>query len=391
VNPPIPVAIISNEQTPYRNHLHSRIVREVPEILLWSVFTHQLASSPWHTEASEIIRPVLFGKGERSVDQSVLRFQVREWKKGGGIINWCRDQGIRAVIINGYNDLGRIRLMRWCHTNRVPCFVFGDSNIRCDLATGIKRYLKRLGVGWVLNTCSGVMYCGRLGREYFLKYGASADRLFAFPYEPDYELGGNLTAAEIESVRCRTGLRSGARHLIYSGRLVGAKRVDLLLAAYKRIAAVRPDWDLVIAGDGPLRAELEAAVPAELRQRVVWAGFVDDPLQLATLYAAADVLVLPSDYEPWGVVVAEAAVHLAIVASSIVGAAADLVEDGVNGKIFRKGDADALTDALLEVTDKNVIDSMKAASPKKLDEWRRAVEPITNLRAALAEAEILRP
>jgi glycosyltransferase involved in cell wall biosynthesis len=357
--------------------------------MLWSIFTHQFASSPWRSEADDTIRPVMFGNGERSSDQSSILRQPREWLKGGRIIEFCRRQGIRAVIVNGYNDLGRLRIIRWCARSGIPCYLFGDSNIRCDSAKGAKGILKRILVRRVIRSCSGVLHCGRLGREYFLKYGAQPERLFSFPYEPDYALIASVSAAQIDAVRAQFGLREKSNHLIFSGRLVREKRVDLLLAAYKRIAGSRYSWDLIIVGDGPLKSELRAAVSKEFANRIAWTGFVDNPLTLASLYAAADVLVLPSDHEPWGVVITEAAVRLAIVASSVVGAAADLVEDGINGRIFAKGDLGSLTAALLDVTDSDRTAAMKASSPDLLRQWRAATDPIQGIRNALIAAGVL--
>jgi glycosyltransferase involved in cell wall biosynthesis len=172
---------------------------------------------------------------------------------------------------------------------------------------------------------------------------------------------------------------------MYSGRLVGTKRVDLLLRAFSEIAAHRPEWCLIIAGSGPLREQLSTIVGFELRRRVLWTGFLEDPADLAALYHCADALVTPSDYEPWGVVVTEAAAAgLALVASSVVGAAADVVDDGVNGRIFQRGDVNHLTGCLLDVTDPSRIDRMKAASRGVLARWRSASDPVRGLRNALA-------
>jgi hypothetical protein len=82
-------------------------------------------------------------------------------------------------------------------------------------------------------------------------------------------------------------------------------------------------------------------------------------------------------------VVSEAATCLAIVASSVVGAASELVVDHVNGRIFPSGDLKGLIDALLEVTDPARVEVMKAASPPILDAWRRRADPIAGLRKAL--------
>jgi glycosyltransferase involved in cell wall biosynthesis len=377
------LAIISNEQTPYRLHFHRRIAAEIPELCLWSVFTHELASSPWQYTNSEAINSVLFGSGEPSAGQSKMFRQVGEWQKGGAIIRWMRSRNIRAVVVLGYNDAGRLRVIEWCRRNGVPCLLFGDSNIRADALTGWKAFVKRLFLGKVVRACSGLLCCGRLGREYFLKYGARSEAIFAMPYEPDYDVIRNVGSKTLETVRERFQLREGRRYLLFCGRLEHVKRVDLLIRAFLAVADDRPEWDLIIAGGGSLRAQLESLAPSNLTGRLVWAGFINDHEILSAVYTLSDVFVLPSDYEPWGVVLSEAATCLALVASSVVGAAAELVSDHVNGRIFPKGDLNGLCDALVEVTDPSRIDSMKAASPRILQAWRSEADPVCGLRRAL--------
>ena len=383
--PPLPVAIIVNEQTPYRLHLHRRIVQELPEIELWSLFTHELATSPWRYREIQEIRPVLFGVGESTERQDSVQNAPREWRKGGDIIEWLHQHRIRAVVLFGYNDAARLRILMWCRKHSIKCFLFGDSNVLGERSTGLRAIAKKAYVSWVIRQCQGVFHCGKLGRAYFLKYGADPARLYPFPYEPAYELLARKDEAASERLRSRFRMPATRRRLLFVARLVPVKRPDLLLAAFERIANLRPDWDLVIAGDGPLRSELEQ----RSNDRVLWIGFLDNVEEIAALYSICDVLVLPSDFEPWGVVVTEAAAHLALIASSVVGAAADVVEDGVNGKIFKSGDLEDLTAAMLEVTRADVIDAMKSASPRVLRRWRDQSDPVTHLRQALHDASLL--
>jgi glycosyltransferase involved in cell wall biosynthesis len=383
------LAIISNEQTPYRIHLHQRIVRECPGIRLSSVFTHEFSSSPWQYCDVAAINPVMFGRGESSAAQADPLRVAREWRKGGAITRWMESENVGAVVLLGYNDAARMRILHWCRRRGVPCFLFGDSNIRCDTARGLRALAKRILVSRAVSMCDGVLHCGSLGRQYFLRYGARKERLFPFPYEPDY-LG--LTAPDsrrIESVRARYGIERGKRHLLYSGRLVKVKRVDLLIRAFAAIAGRRPEWRLVIAGAGPLRNPLESAVPVELGDRVLWTGFIEHPADLASVYHSADILAAPSDYEPWGVVVTEAvAAGLAVVASSVVGAAADVVEDGVNGRIFRCGDGNHLAECLLDLTEPCRTDAAKSAARRVLTRWRAQSDPVDGLRKALGSVNL---
>lgn len=385
------LAIVSNGLTPYRLHLHRRIAREIPALKLWSLLTHQEGASAWALEPPAEIGPVAFhAPGETSALQGNPRRARAEWAKGGRIIDWIKAHDVRAVVLLGYNDPGRLRVIRWCAANGVPCFLFGDSNIRGDNTTGLRAVAKRAVVGWVVRRCAGVMPCGTLGRDYFVKYGADPARVFFFPYEPDYDLIRSLPAEAIDRARARFQLDPNRRRLVYSGRLVPVKRVDLLIDAFAAIADRRPEWDLLIVGDGPLRAELEAHVPAALRDRITWTGFLGEQSEVSALYRLCDVLVLPSDYEPWALVVNEAtAAGLAVVASDSVGAAAELVREGVNGRTFRRGDLPSLTDALLDVTDPATIDARRAASAGVLEDWRRRADPVRGLRDALASCGAL--
>jgi glycosyltransferase involved in cell wall biosynthesis len=383
---PLAIAIIANEQTPYRLHLHRRISREMPEVELWTLFTHEGASSPWAYEDDRDIRSVLFGKDESSAGQQRLSKSLREWRKGGRMVRWLASHGIRAIVLFGYNDAARFRTIRWAAAHHIPCFLFGDSNIHGDRASGLKALVKRQYVPWILRQTTGVFHCGRLGREYFLRYGVPASRLYAFPYEPDYALFAGASADASAAARDRYGLPEGRRYVLFSGRMIAAKRPDLLLAAFRDIASERPEWDLVMVGDGPMRDSLQADAKS-LANRVHWPGFIPDPTHLASLYAVCEVFVLPSDFEPWGVVLTEAATRMALVASSAVGAAADMIDDdGTNGRIFAAGDLDGLRRALLDVTDSRNIETMKAASAAVLSRWREVADPVRNLRYALQKA-----
>jgi glycosyltransferase involved in cell wall biosynthesis len=384
------VAIITNSQTPYRLALHLRIARELPQLRLWSLYTHELSNASWKFTAPAEIGPVRFGPGEDCADATRPNRQWREFKRGGQIIQWLKDHDIRMVVIFGYNDLGRLRIIRWCKKAKVPCFLFGDSNIHGDHVSGIKAIAKRLIVGTVVRWCTGVFACGSLGREYFVKYGAKPERIFYFPYEPDYALIENLPADAIESARQQLGLTPGRHRMVYSGRLVDLKRVDLLIDAFSAVASDRLDWDLLIVGDGPQKAILQAKIPADLVSRVIWAGFIDDQLRVSAIYRNCDLLVLPSDFEPWALVINEAVcAGLAVVCSNVVGAAAELVRDGVNGRVFPPGDLAALTDALRQMTEPGVVERMRSASTEVLKDWRHRGDPVRGLLEAVKFAGVL--
>jgi len=381
----VPVAIVANAGAPYRLATHRYIARHIPEIKLYSVFTHEGMDQPWDLGDTSDVSPIDFGKGESVHDQMSPRRQLHEWRKAGRILGWMRSTGIRAVVISGYNDQGRLRLLHRCPEAGIATFLTADSNVRGERATGWKRALKRLILPDLARRISGVLPMGTNGVEYFARYGFDRGRMHFLPLVPDIEQIRGVGAEPAAEAARRFGLTPGRRRLVYSGRLVGIKRVDLLIEAFSRLAKDRPDWDLVIVGDGPLRGGLEAQVPSELRGRVVWAGFQPRQQDVTAIYRNCDALVLPSDYEPWALVVIEAvAAGLAVVSSNIVGVAADLLGDGVNGRLFRSGDARSLEAALRDVTDAARIDALKAAAPAAFDRWFDEFNPAKGLRRALA-------
>jgi glycosyltransferase involved in cell wall biosynthesis len=385
------VAIVANVLTPYRLHAHRRIAREIPEIRLATLFTHDQADQAWDQRAPEEIGPVQFGRG-LSNKPMPTRARIRyELDRGTAVVDWIREHDAKAVLVGGYNDLSRMRILRWCRSSGMPCFLYADSNVYDDTATGLKRLIKSAYVGHIVRGLTGVMPCGRLGARYFERYGARPDRTFFFPYEPDYDLIFSQPTEAIAAVATELGFTSARRRMVMCCRLIEMKGVDFALEAFARIADERPEWDLVIIGDGPLRQSLESSVPERLRSRVRWLGFIGDQARISAIYRRCDLLVHPSRFEPWAVVINEAAAAgLAIVASHVVGAANELVRDDLNGFLFPTKNVDALTDALRRASEPGTIDRLKRGSAQTLADWRRTGDPVEGLRKALRSVGVFK-
>ncbi len=198
---------------------------------LWTVLTHE-GDGRWPLIEPPELNVVSFGRGERSANQPKPGYALHEWRKGGRVVRWLERECVSAVVLIGYNDAGRLRILRWCRRNAVPCFIAGDCNIRDDAVRGLKAFVKRLVLPPVFRQATGMLPCGRRGKEYCLRYGVHPERAFFFPVEPDYELLAGISAAEIEKVRRQFGLSGERRRMVYSGRLSGEKRVDLLIDAF---------------------------------------------------------------------------------------------------------------------------------------------------------------
>ncbi|WP_422774312.1 glycosyltransferase family 4 protein [Plantactinospora sp. WMMC1484] len=140
---------------------------------------------------------------------------------------------------------------------------------------------------------------------------------------------------------------AGAGPLVgFAGRLVYEKGVQHLVHAVPRLRERHPELRVVIAGDGPYRQELqEQAQRLGLAESVRFAGFMTER-QLPAVLAATDATVVPSLYEPFGMVALEAAAAGAPLAVAATGGLAEIVEPGVTGVTFPHSDPDALAGAV---------------------------------------------
>lgn len=385
------LVVVAQELTPYRRHLHRRMVAEIPELKLWSLLTYDSRRSPWQGLEDPAIGVVRFGEGQvearRSGRVAAAAFELRE---GARIASWLDQHRIAAILSIGYTEWPLFRPILWARRRHVPVLFWADANIRADHPTGARRVLKSLLFPRLVQWPAALLPCGSLGRAYFLKYGAASDRIFLSPCEPDYAEIARTTSDDVLEVCTRFSLTPGRRRILSCGRLSPAKRPDLAVDAFLAIADRRPEWDLVVAGAGPLAATLAGRVPARLRERVRFTGFLGDQATVSALYRACDVLVHVADFEPWALVINEAAAAgLAIVATDVVGAAAELVRDGVNGQVVPHGDLPAIIGALEGVTGGDRINGLRAASPGVLADWRRRADPIAGMRQALRRVGVL--
>jgi glycosyltransferase involved in cell wall biosynthesis len=163
----------------------------------------------------------------------------------------------------------------------------------------------------------------------------------------DYFRRGSALVREDSPAR-RAALGLPGNYFFACTRFIARKNVDLLLRAYAcyRAQANGVPWGLVVAGNGEEAGRLTALVRELKLDGVIWPGFIQYG-ELPLYYGLASAFVHAAKSEPWGLVVNEAiASSLPVLVSRSVGAASDLVSNGVNGYIFDPLDAADLVQAM---------------------------------------------
>lgn len=182
---------------------------------------------------------------------------------------------------------------------------------------------------------AAVLVAGEKARRYARRLGVAESRLHRGLYAYDESLFNERTAR-----RRVAHNESWPRRFLFVGRYVPEKSIDTLVKGYDLYRRSSADpWPLDCCGTGPLKRLIEKASGINDR------GFVQ-PERQEDVFAESGVLVLPSRYEPWGVVMAEAmASGMPVICTSACGSAAELLRPYVTGLEISPENPKALADA----------------------------------------------
>jgi glycosyltransferase involved in cell wall biosynthesis len=253
-----------------------------------------------------------------------------------------------AVLILGWYLKSFVQAAWSCKRLGIPVMARGDNHL-LEPRSRIKRIAKGMLYPPALRMFDATLYVGERSRQYFEHYWYPKGRLFFAPHgvdEPVFATAANADAGK--GIRAELKIAEDDPVFLFVGKLIARKRVSDLLAAAKicEMSGQRPH--VIVAGSGPLEADLRSLASA-MGVRAYFVGFQNQS-RIPAIYAASTVMVLPSDDESWGLVANEAlACGRPVVLSSAVGAAPDLAADGRAGRVFRVGDRQHLAAMLLDI------------------------------------------
>jgi glycosyltransferase involved in cell wall biosynthesis len=329
------VLMISEIPTPYRMPAFERIAAH-PDIDLHVLFcARSEPDRPWQLASdysfSYEVLPGVSPTWRTKRDTFVYELNP-------SILRLLRNRPHDVLVVSGYSVFAEQATLVWARLAAKPYVLLSESHLGKP-RSGWKQLVKRLLLPRILSHAAAGLATGSAAVDYLVHYGIPRERIRIFPNTID--VTGYRKAADEARFRRREVLDAFGlpeRFILYVGRLVERKGILDLVEAHGALPSDTPQ--LVIVGDGPLAAVLAG------RERVHVLGFVE-PSELPRIYGVADIVVVPSHDEPWGVTVNEAlAAGVPVVASDVVGAAMDLVENGINGLTYPARDIPALTAAL---------------------------------------------
>jgi glycosyltransferase involved in cell wall biosynthesis len=266
-------------------------------------------------------------------------------------------------------------------------FLFGTDSASLAPRDGRswKKTFKRLFWPSLFGLADQVIVPSTNTRDLMISLGLPEERVTLTPYcvDNDWWMG---RGAQVEREAVRTSWGGGPETLVvlFCAKLQPWKRPRDLLRAFAK-AALR-DAILLIAGDGALHAALATEAAAlGIKEKVRFLGFLNQS-QLPAVYTGADLMVLPSRYEPFAVVVNEAmCCGCPVAASDRVGAARDLIAPVNERLIYRCGNLEALTEILRWAAgNREELRALRSAVVARMQSW----SPEQNIAATVAAVRI---
>lgn len=249
------------------------------------------------------------------------------------------------IIISG--DLGLRSFVCWClATSFGARFVLSSEEIASSAAgrTALQQYLRR----FLVKRATACLAWGEAAETYLKSIGVRANCIFRCAQAIDNESWlRQADALDRDSERVALGFRGTVFLLV--GRALRRKGFQNFLEAWGRLSEQEhAKISAVIVGDGDFLSDLKHQAAAASLRNVRFVG-AQSPDQLARYYSAADVFVIPSLEDVWGLVVNEAMCFgLPILASQFAGASQSLVAGSTIGRLFNPADIDEFATRLLE-------------------------------------------
>lgn len=334
------VAIVHNIIPPYRVKLFESLSKH-PDVELTVYYcssTHKMRQ--WEIVEATYDHKVLPGF---AVDIGPIANHVNP-----SIISTIERERFDVVIIGGHTDTTMQLALLACRLTGTPIILWTEGIKEAELSVG---RLMRPWSKMLIGRMNAFIVPGNAAKDYVVDLGARPDDVIIAPNMVDND---KFLAAYDSREACCTTVRKelnleGKKVILFSGRLVAIKGVTELLAAYATVYKKDPDTALVYLGDGELRSQLENRCKELGLPLVRFPGWPSQA-EVARYYAAADLFVLPTRMDVWGLAINEAmASGLPVISTTMAGASRDMIVPNDNGFIVPPGDIVALAQCIEKI------------------------------------------
>lgn len=327
------IVFVTNSKAPYRSKQINKMA-EIPCTSFHVYYTNSFVNGrQWNV-----------GRMENFKEFSI--------KSGSWFINILKIIGkYDLILLGGYYKKEYILISILCKIfNKKYILIFDGINpLKLKLKENFPKVIIKK---FVITNSFSILGNGKVSKLYFTeKFKYPSHKIFNQYLTVDIKTIMGLAPMKekiIEELKVKYAIEHGKNIVIYCGRLIKGKNVQMLIKALSKINDNKK-YVLLIVGDGEEKENL-LELGNKLGVSIITTGFIKEQLELFKFYYISDLLVLPSNDDPWGLVVNEAmAAALPIITTDSCGASLDLVKNGYNGFVVETGNVILLAYAIKNV------------------------------------------
>ena len=354
------IAYITNLRAPYRT-LQLNEFSKIENIEIKTYYTDK----PNENRKWNINKP----EGFEEIDLKGIKIAGKFGYINNGLLDIVKNNDL--IILGCYEQPTYILLSLLCKLLKKP-YILSFDGISTNRLEEKENCIKKLIKSIVINNANYIMGNGTVSKRYF-------NEVFGYPLDKIYNQyltvdSDKLNKLYIDREKYRKEYREklkidkDEKVLIYSGRLIDIKNVDSVIKAISHLN--RNNLTFLITGGGELEEDLKK-LSDKLGVKTIITGFISNQEELFKHYFAGDALILPSIYEPWGLVVNEAMfAGLPVLVSNICGCSLDLVKDNINGYIINPKSIEDISNKIYKVLYYVDKKEFSKASINIIEEWK---------------------
>ncbi len=359
------VLFLTNFASPYRVHFFDELGKYMDVTVLYSDrvenVTHRNAQ--WFEEGKGGFHPVQL-KQTMAIRDEFLCLEVLSWLK----------KKYDAIIIGGYSSPTAILAMLYLRLRGIPFYMEVDGGLIRQEGK-LKYQIKRT----LVSLANRHLSTGRWTTKYLVHYGAREDHVYHYPFSSLYEkdiLTDVIPQEQKRELRAQLGIEE-AHMVLAIGQFIHRKGFDVLMHAAR---SLDKNTGIYIVGGEATQEYLQLREELGV-QNVHFLGFQKKD-RLTEFYRAADLFVLPTREDIWGLVINEAMAYgLPTITTDRCVAGLELIRDGINGYIVPVEEPGVLAEKITAVLESDMAQMGRAAL--------EAIRPYTLENMAKTHAEIL--
>lgn len=270
------------------------------------------------------------------------------------------------IVVGGYSSLTGMSSILYMKLHNIPFFLNADGGI-----VKPESWLKKRIKSFFISSATRWLSSGSHTNEYLMHYGATKENISIYPFTSIKEAEiCSIPLDEKKRIKEELGIDSSRKTVLFVGSFIYRKGIDILLKACNRLTGI----NVVLVGDDDLDLYKDL-ISENLSSKIYAVGFKGEN-ELKKYYEMADIFVLPTREDIWGLVINEAMSYgLPVITTNMCVAGKELIVSGNNGYLFDCEDDIALSqrieqlvsnESLIAEMSKNALNSISSYTIEKM-------------------------